>query len=200
MQPIVTTYAKGRGLYAIWFHPALGFFNWTLMAWENYNAGHWSDYVILLNDAHTLGIYSGTPGVVVLTIIPFDILFERQFSGDPLTLQAPDPSDLPIGNGQSQGVNVVSINQIVAAAVQMALSSQTIVTGAAIPGVLTVNQMTTNLTAVLTGSFVGRSILWTAGNLANSGARIEGYDGVTKKLIYSAVPVAPAPGDPFVIV
>lgn len=200
MQPIVTTYPKGRGLYAIWFHKLKGFFNWTLMVWEAKNSAHWLDYVIDLADSDSLGVYSGMPDDLDLDVIPTDLIFEKKFAGDPLTLQPADPGDDCVGNGQSQGQNIAAISGLVASALRMALSAGSMESGKAIAGVLSVTSMTTNLTAVVNGSFVGRSVVWTAGNLKNCGARIVGYDGTTKKLSFSVVPVAPVADDPFVIV
>ena len=200
MQPIFTNYTTGRGLYAVWKHPAKGIFNWTTMLWETFNSLNWSHYALNLSDPDNMGAYIVMPPDVVLDVIPIDFIYERQFSGSPLTLQPPAYGDLAVGSGNSQGVNLLALNSVVAGAVQMALSALTMIPGAAIAGTLTTTQMTTNLTVALTGAFVGRSILWTSGQLAGSGARILGYDGTTKKLAFSAVPVAPAAADAFIIV
>lgn len=205
MQPIITTYTKNRGLYAMRMHPdRTRFVKVTDSALHTFNSSQYADFVIGLSDPYNLGVYGGVPPTMALDFKPVDVIFERQFVDDGmggLTLQAATFGDPAVGNADTtEGVDLFSIRGGFAAAVNLAASAGTIVVGAAITGTLTDTQMTTNLTDVLDTLYTGRVIIFTSGNLKNMAAVVIGYDATTKKLTYAKLPVAPVNGDGFVIV
>jgi hypothetical protein len=112
-------------------------------------------------------------------------------------LQTRLPATLVDGRMDS---NVGAINNIVAAAQRLALSAGTIVSGAAVTGVLSTTKMTTDLTEATDDHYIGRVIIWTSGVLINQATNITDYNGATKELTFSATTEAPSNGDTFIIV
>ena len=83
---------------------------------------------------------------------------------------------------------------------QITLGADTIVSGAAEAGTLSVTQMTSNLTEATDDHYIGRVVIWTSGVLANQASDITDYTGATGMLTYTAVTEAPSATDTFVIV
>ena len=75
-----------------------------------------------------------------------------------------------------------------------------VVAGAAIAGVLSTTQCTTDLTEATDDHYAGRQLLWISGALAGQAAEIAAYNGTTFKLTYTAMTDAPSATDQFVIV
>ena len=96
--------------------------------------------------------------------------------------------------------NVGAINASATAAVLLALSAGTMVSGAAQAGTLSTTEMTTNLTEATNDHYNGRLLVWTSGSLFAQYTSITDYDGATKKLTYIATTEAPLAGDTFIIV
>lgn len=117
---------------------------------------------------------------------------------DGVTLATAQALYAPAKAGDSMDIS--SINSSTAAAIQLALSAATIVSGTAITGTLSTTAMTTDLTEATDDHFNGRIIIWTGGVLANQATNITDYTGLTKLLTFTAVTEAPSNTDPFVIV
>lgn len=79
-------------------------------------------------------------------------------------------------------------------------STSTIVEGAAVAGVLTTTQMSTNLTEATDDHYKGRIIIWSSGALKDQATDITGYNGTTKVLTFTAVTGPPSAADEFIIV
>jgi len=97
-------------------------------------------------------------------------------------------------------VNVAQISGDSTAADNLGESATAIVVGAAITGTLSTTQMTTNLTETTDDHYIGRTIIWTTGVLANQATDITDYDGTSKMLTFTATTEAPSNTDTFVIV
>ena len=96
--------------------------------------------------------------------------------------------------------DAVAISGSTEAADNLEASAETIVTGAAIAGTLSLTEMTTNLTEVTNDHYNGRRLIWTSGVLQDQATAITDYEGTTKKLTYTGVTEAPSIGDTFNIV
>jgi len=99
-----------------------------------------------------------------------------------------------------EGVDATKIDGSATAAERMKTAAQTIVTGQAVAGTLSTTQMTTDLTEVTDDHYNGRQLLFTSGTLMDQATEITGYDGSSKKLIFTALTEAPQVGDAFTIV
>lgn len=97
-------------------------------------------------------------------------------------------------------IDIGSINGSSTAATQLALSANVIVSGAAIAGTLSTTQMTSNLTETTDDHYVGRTIIWTSGDLLDQATDITDYTGATKLFTYSTVTDSPSAADTFIIV
>lgn len=76
----------------------------------------------------------------------------------------------------------------------------TIVSGAAIAGTLSTTEMTTDLTELTDDHYKGATLIWKTGVLEDQRTAVTGYDGGTKRLIYTAVTEAPSATDKFILV
>lgn len=192
-KPIETQYITGKVVYAILHNPNGQYWRADTKVFEAFNASNWAAYAITLTEDSPTAYYRGTYPPEITTVVTTDALYQR-IGGSPAT------SDLPLGMGKSQGVNVSEISGALAATSNMSLAAGSEVQGAAIAGTLSQTQMSTNLINTLTGSYVGRSVIWTSGQLQNSAAGITAYDGSTKIMSFTPMPVAPINGDTFIIV
>lgn len=116
---------------------------------------------------------------------------------DTQDIQSRIPAALVGGNIVS---NVLAIDGSTTAADKLQTSADSMELGAAIAGVLSITQMTTNLTEATNNHYNGRVILWTSGPLLRQATDIVAYDGVAKMLTYTAVTEAPVAGNTFIIV
>jgi len=116
---------------------------------------------------------------------------------DTQDIQARLPAALVSGRMSS---DAVAISGSTDAADKLEASAETIVTGAAVTGTLSITQMTTNLTEITDDHYIGRIIIWTSGVLQDQASDITDYDGGTKMLTYTATTEAPSNGDTFNIV
>ena len=96
--------------------------------------------------------------------------------------------------------NIVSVNSVTAAAVQMAIAAQEMISGTAITGTLSVTQMSTNLTEATNDHYKDAFIIWTGGVLKGQRKEITAYNGTTKVLTFKTATDIPANTDPFLIV
>lgn len=97
-------------------------------------------------------------------------------------------------------VNAMEINSNTTCAAKLALSADTIVSGAAQTGTLSTTVMTTDLTEATDDHYNGRIIIWTGGVLQNQATDITDYSGTNGTLTYTATTEAPSNTDPFIIV
>lgn len=79
-------------------------------------------------------------------------------------------------------------------------SFSTIVSGAAIAGTLSTTQMTTDLSETQDDQYNGGTLVFLTGDNVKVRTPISDYDGTTKILTYTAIPVAPSATDEFIIV
>jgi len=73
------------------------------------------------------------------------------------------------------------------------------VRGATIAGTLSTTQMTTDLTEVTDGHYIGRLVTFTTGVLIGQQTDITGYTGTTKLVTFTTTTDAPGAGDDFII-
>ena len=97
-------------------------------------------------------------------------------------------------------VDVGALGGDAAALANLAASSGTMVTGAAVTGTLSTTQMSTDLTEATDDHYNGRVIIWTSGVLQDQATNITDYDGTTKVLTFTAVTEAPSDTNTFIIV
>lgn len=96
--------------------------------------------------------------------------------------------------------NMIAISGDSAAADQLEESATTIVFGTAQTGTLSTTQMTTNLAETTDDHYIGRTVIWVTGALADQASDITDYAGSGGLLTFSTVTEAPSNGDTFVIV
>lgn len=192
--PIESVYAvTGATVYAILHNPDGTVWNVMNSAWEAYNQSNWSQYAIPLTEQAGSYYYRAAMPAGSTTVIPTTVVY-LQAGGSP-TL-----GDIVIGSAQTSGANLFAVNSNVVAASNLGLAAGSEVQGAAVSGTLSVTQMSSNLTNTLNNAYLGRSIVWTSGLLTGVAAGITAYDGTTKILSFTAVPVAPTAADTFIIV
>lgn len=78
--------------------------------------------------------------------------------------------------------------------------ARSIVSASAVSGTLSQTQMTTDLTEVTDNHYVGRTIIWTSGVLADQQAEVTAYNGTSKMLTFTSVTDNPSAGDTFYLV
>lgn len=195
MNPIEISFTPGATLYAIIHHPDGRVWNTNSLAFEAYNAAHWTQYAISLTEQTNSGYYSAPYPSQITGVLTSESVY-NQVGGTPAI-----PADAPaIGLGQSQGSDIRAIEGDATTVDKMKAAIDTELLGAAISGTLSTTQMTTNLLSSVNDAFVGRVILFRSGALVNQAALITAYDGTAKMLTFSQVTSAPSPGDTFIIV
>jgi hypothetical protein len=114
-------------------------------------------------------------------------------------IQSRIPAALVSGRMSS---NIAAINDVAAAAINLALSTGEIIVGAAQTGTLSSTQMTTDLTEATDNHYIGRVILWTSGVLKGQRSFITDYAGASGLLTYDVTETGEAPsnGDTFIII
>lgn len=205
-----TFFQSGKTVYGVIWDSSTGKI-WRRDAniWEVFTSVNWANYAIPITELG-LGGGLGTGHYLVAyptqidltTIIPTEQIFQ-QVGGSPSQPTTGGGGDYIIGGGKSQGVNVSAIAGNLAATLNMSAAAGSEVRGAATAGTLSTAQMTTNLSAVLIGAYIGRVVIWTSGVLTGVAAAITAYAGAGAgggMLTYSTVPLAPGVGDQFVIV
>jgi len=192
--PIETAYQTGFTLYAVIHHPDGRVANNVDEAWEEFNASNFADYAVALTEQGASGYYRGTYPSWITGVLTTEAIY-LQADVNPAVGDAPTASLI-----HSQGMNLAAIGGSVAAALNMALSGGQLVQGAAIAGTLSTTQASTDLTAALANSYVGRTILWTSGALVGVAAGITGYAVANGVLTFTPIPVAPTAADTFIIV
>ena len=75
-----------------------------------------------------------------------------------------------------------------------------IVAGAAVAGVLSTTQMTTDLTEDTDSHYIDRTLVWTSGVLDGQAASVQSYTANSKMMTYSTRTDAPGAADTFVVV
>lgn len=95
--------------------------------------------------------------------------------------------------------DVVKIAGVGAAASLLALTVQTAINGNAVTGTLSTTQATTNLTGYTIDQLIGRTIIWTSGDADGEATDITDYVVANGLISFTAITIAPANGDTFVI-
>lgn len=191
--PIETTGDVGLTMYAIVHHPDGRVWDAVLEIWEVYNSGHWANYAIPLVEQGG-GYYRAEYPAAITGVLTTECIY-RQAGG------TPSLGDVPAaGIGQSQGVNLVAVNNDTDAVVSFQANLTTMQRGKAVTGTLTPTQATTDLVDSTDDIFVGRLLIWTSGALTRRAGYIQAYNGTTKKLTFSGMGGSPVNGDEFIII
>lgn len=182
---------------------------WNGVAMENYNQSHWANYAISATEQAGSGRYLLTvPGGLPNSnywATPY-----LQTGGSPAVGQDNGMDILRFGwrDGNlidlNSGLNVGQINGSGPAAVNLAVSANALVIGAAASGTLSSSQMTTNLTATVANIYAGRVLIFTSGVNAGLAVLITAYAVTGGKLTFIAygnipAPSAPSAGNTFII-
>lgn len=191
--PIETQTSAGQTIYAVIHHPDGRVWNFDSVAFEAFNAGHWTDYALQLTEQGATGYYRATYPSEIEDVLTTEALY-IQAGGSPSIA-----SDTPSGVGQSQGTNPFLLSGDRTALVNLKTAAGTELRGAAVSGSLTATQMPTDLTGAIDNAYNGRIVFFTTGALVNQGAKVVGYNGTTKVLTFTSVTGAPSPGDEFII-
>ena len=101
--------------------------------------------------------------------------------------------------GFTPDANLASINGSAASAQKLAVSADTMLTGAVGAGA-TVTDLPTDLTETETHQYKGRILIFTSGAFLRRAVDIVDYDGATKTIYVPDLGSAPAEGDTFIIV
>lgn len=175
---------------------------------ETYNSARWTFYTNVVSEQAGSGFYmAGVPGylpaglyrmTMYIQLGPGPALGDTPVSGNYLDWDG--GSTL----GLASALNVGKINGSAAAAVNLALSANTFVIGAAAAGTLTNVQMTTDLVATVANIYAGRVLYFTSGVNAGLAVLITAYVVTGGRLTFVAynnqpAPSAPGAGDTFVI-
>lgn len=97
-------------------------------------------------------------------------------------------------------VDIGKINGSAAAAIQLALSTGTIIVGTATSDTLSTTEMSSDITGYGDDHFNGRVLIWTSGDLMAQARRVEAYTEVEGIIQFSTATEAPEAGDTFIIV
>jgi hypothetical protein len=200
-QPIEIGFSTGATLYAVIIRRSdQAAWNPTLNAgdgdWETYDSSHWAQYAILLAELAGSGFYFVEYPDDIKDTLTSELLYVQQGIVPALT----DAAVGPTGLGSSQGTNVAGIGGVPLAADNLQVAASLMQQGEAVSGVLTTNQMTTDLTASLNNLYAGRVIFFVGGALNGVPSNIQSYNGTTKMLTFTNVPQAPVAGQSFIIV
>jgi hypothetical protein len=189
----LATTLTGKTLYAT-IHWNGMIWNNSTLAFESFTSGNWTHYAIALVEQAGSGYYSAAyPAAIAAGVLSTEVAY-LQVGGTPSL-----STDTVVGQGQSQGVNLINVAGSMTAAPKMGASADSFVIGAAQSGTLSTTQMSTNLADTLAGAYVGRVVIWTSGVLTGVVSPIQNYDGAGL-LSYLPVPAAPSAADTFVIV
>ncbi len=146
---------------------------------------------------------TGMPGMYQLC--PPDAAFASGAASVSMMLQgAANMAPLPLEIDLDAQVDVTAINASLTDANNLALGSQSIITGTAITGTLSNTAMSVSGTAASTAGniWVGRTVIWTSGVLSGSQALISAYTSSNTVVTYATTQTTAAPsnGDTFIIV
>lgn len=189
---IEESYQTGQTLYAV-VRSAGQIWNTNTLAFENYASGHWTQYAIAMTEQVPTQYYSASYPSQITGVLTTECVYVQ--SG-----VSPATTDQMIGQGQSQGANILSISGSVQAALNLLASLLTIINGAVTSGTLSTTQMSTNLGSATNNYLNGRVIIWTSGVLLGQAAAITAYNGTTKVLTFTGVTNAPSAADTFIII
>lgn len=176
---------------------------------ETYNSAHWSDYVNLAPEQTGSGEYElAVPGYLPAGI--YKATFFVPLGVSPALGDTPFDTETFSWDGSNilwigSSLNVGQINGSAPAAVNLALSANAFVVGAAAAGTLSTTQMTTNLSATVTNIYAGRVIYFTSGINAGLACLVTAYAVTGGKLTFIAynnqpAPSAPSAADTFLII
>lgn len=196
--PIEAQYTTGRTLHCVRHNPDGTVWNVTNQAWEVYDDDNWADYAIALTEQAGSCYYRAAQTIPDLDVNTTDALYER-ISPTP-TLPSAAGGDIPLGTGQSQGANVVTISESMVASSNLSKSAITMEQGEVQTGSNTTEEMVTDLTSAIADAYRGRVVIFTSGDLIRVAAVIKTYDEATKVLGFTTLPEAPTPGDTFIVV
>lgn len=210
--------ASGLNLYAMVRNQDRQAWNTGIVAFQNWNPSSWTDYALAMTEDTSSGFYSvAVPpaiGAQRLTLLVY-----QRAGGTPAVGDEPFGNSTGLWDGSKwesgwstqvrslttmagvPGVDVAAINGDTAAAVKLAISAGTMISGTAIAGTLSVSQMTTDLTLTTNNILFGRSLIFVGGALDGQSAAISAYVGSTKKItFFTPITSAPVAGQAFIIV
>jgi hypothetical protein len=191
--PIETTGASGLTIYAIIHHPDGRVWDDILKVWEVYNSGHWANYAVLLAEQGA-GYYRAEYPTDISGVLTTECIYYQASS-------APSPSDAPsAGIGQSQGVNLVAVNNDTDSVISFLLNLSTMKRGKVVPGIHTSTQFMTDLSDATDDVYVGRLLIFTSGALIRKAGYIQASNGTSKKVTVSDMGAAPSTDDEFIII
>jgi len=196
--PIEAQYTTGRTLHVVRHNPDGRVWNANSGAWEAYNSSNWADYAIPMTEQAGSCYYRAAQTIPDLDVNTTDALYER-ISPTP-TLPSSAGGDIPLGTGQSQGANVVTIAEEFEAAENLSLSALTMEQGSVQAGAITTQSFISDLGSGVVDAYRGRVILFTNGTLFRASAIIIAFDPDTKLLTFTTLPGVPAQDDTFIVV
>ena len=186
-------------------------------SWVVWNAADWADYATPLTEDTSSGFYTAAmPAIGAAQRIT--ILIYNRLGGSPAAGDQAFGNSTALWDGTtwesgwsttartltgmgSLTVDVGKINGVAASAVKLSVSANTIITGVAQAGTLSVSQMTTDLSFTIANLLYGRVIYFTSGALLGRAAAISAYAVTGGKLtFFSPLPAAPTAGDTFMII
>ena len=196
--PIEAQYTTGRTLHVIRHNPDGTVWNEQAQAWEAYDSSHWAQYAIPMTEQSGSCYYRADQTIPDLDVNTTDAVYER-ISPTP-TLPSSPGGDVPLGTGQSQGANIMTISESALAPSNLSKSSETMEQGTVQAGSNTTTQIVTDLGSSVTDAYRGRVVIFTSGTLNRVAAIITSFDTGTKILGFTAIPSAPSVNDTFVVV
>lgn len=212
--------SPGYTLYAIIRNASGQAWNTSIVAFQNWNPANWTDYAIAMSEDTSSGFYKATVPAAI-SAQRLTILVYNQIGGSPVV----PPTDQPFGNSTGiwdgttwesgwstgartlttlagvPGINVAAINGNVTAAVKLAISADSMISGTAIAGTLSVSQMTTDLTLSVNNILYGRVVYFVGGALAGQVGAISAYLASSKRItFFTPLTAAPVAGQAFIVV
>lgn len=152
----------------------------------------WYDYTVAAGDVDTLGH---------LTLVVQDASLNMPIFKDFMVVPANNYDSLVLGT-DNLTTDVVQINGNTTAAINAALSNNSIIVGTAVTGTLDVIKFTTNIggTYTINDAINGRTLLFTGGTLVGQAQAISSYTATGGEItVAGPFTGIPANTDPFII-
>lgn len=169
-------------------------------ALEAYNQGHWANYVNSTPEDAGAGEYAlAVPGYLPAGL--YKATFYVPVGGSPASGDTPFATEVFNWDGSNvvgltSSLNVGKINGSASAAVNLGISCNAMVSGAAAAGTLSTSQITTNLGATVANIYAGRILIFTSGVNAGLACLITAYAVTGGRLTFIAYANQPAPSAP----
>lgn len=209
---------SGYNLYAHIRNVAGQAWNTSIVAFQNWNPANWTDYSVAMTEDTSSGFYKvAVPAAITaqrLTLLVYNMAGGTPAAGDQKFGNSTGLWDgATWESGWSTGartlttlagvpgINVAEINGNAAAAIKLAISADSMISGTAIAGTLSVSQMTTDLTLATNNILFGRVLYFVGGALNGQVGAISAYLGSTKRItFFTPLTSAPVAGQAFIIV